>query len=588
MKKYVLGVLGLLILLLGGALYARHELFRRAAGLPEFTTANWVASTVELPMRDGVKLHTEIYLPQGLERAPTILVRSPYEYLKPIEAMQCQTLTRFGYACVLQDVRGQMASEGDWEPVLHERDDGLDTLAWLVKQPFIDGNIGMRGPSYLTCTQWAVADVLPPEVKTLIPSVFGTDLRKVFYERGLLRDDVLTAWATLMPGRGMRQTAGKDYLAAARFQPAIDADAKFMTKKLPWYRDTLAASSPDDPYWETAQMKEFREIPEKTKVPMLFVGAFFDPFFEAQRDTWERLPSRDQSVFVIGPWNHLGLTSGDFDFSSSPGRLDQWPMMLEWFDHTLKGQPLRKLVPGQVQTWGVGDEAYQFHSTWPSKDVTRTTFELGGAAQANACTGGVLSASATPSEKIEFTFDPANPVPTRGGASLLSFAFFRNLGITPGPVAQGDSCTRDDVLTFRTEPVSVKTRLSGAARLHLTVTSSAPDTAFVARLIAEQNGQALLVRENAATLAYPTAEVRTPQTVTPGTPVVLDIDFWPIEWVLPPGGRWRVDVTSSSFPALHVHSNRAGPWQLQTGFDVATQTLLLGEGQARLELPLAP
>ena len=236
MKKYVLGVLALLVLLLGGALYARHELFRRAAGLPEFTTANWVASTVELPMRDGVKLHTEIYLPQGLERAPTILVRSPYEYLKPIEAMQCQTLTRFGYACVLQDARGQMASEGNWEPVLHERDDGLDTLAWLVKQPFVDGNIGMRGPSYLTCTQWAVADVLPPEVKTLIPSVFGTDLRKVFYERGLLRDDVLTAWATLMPGRGMRQTAGKDYLAAARFQPAIDADEKFMTKKLPWYR----------------------------------------------------------------------------------------------------------------------------------------------------------------------------------------------------------------------------------------------------------------------------------------------------------------------------------------------------------------
>lgn len=193
-----------------------------------------------------------------------------------------------------------------------------------------------------------------------------------------------------------------------------------------------------------------------------------------------------------------------------------------------------------------------------------------------------------PNEKVEFKFDPADPVPTRGGSSLLSFAFFRNLGITPGPVAQGDSCTRDDVLTFRTEPVSAKTRLSGAARLHLTVTSSAPDTAFVARLIAEQDGQALLVRENAATLAYPTAEVRSPQSVTPGTPVELDIDFWPIEWVLPPGGRWRVDVTSSSFPALHVHSNRAGPWQLQTGFDVATQTLLLGEGQARLELPLAP
>ena len=362
MKKYILGLFALLLLLLGSALYARHELFRRAAGLPEFTTADWVASTVELPMRDGVKLHTEIFVPSGVDRAPTILVRSPYEYLKPIEAMQCQTLTRFGYACVLQDTRGQMASEGEWEPIIHERDDGLDTLAWLVKQPFVDGNIGMRGPSYLTCTQWAVADVLPPEVKTLIPSVFGTDLRLVFYERGLLRDDVLTAWATLMPGRGMRQTAGRDYLAAARSLPAIDADEKFMTKRLPWYRDTLAAAAPDDAYWETAQMRDFRAVPEKVKVPMLFVGAFFDPFFEAQRDTWNRLATRDQSTYVIGPWNHLGLTSGNFDFSNAPGRLEQWPMMLEWFDHTLKGRPLRKLVPGKVQVWGVGDEAYQYYA----------------------------------------------------------------------------------------------------------------------------------------------------------------------------------------------------------------------------------
>ena len=177
-------------------------------------------------------------------------------------------------------------------------------------------------------------------------------------------------------------------------------------------------------------------------------------------------------------------------------------------------------------------------------------------------------------------------MPTRGGASLLSFAFFRNLRITPGPVEQGDSCTRDDVLTFRTEPATSATRLSGAAKLHLLVTSSAPDTAFVARLIAEQSGQALLVRENAATLAYPTADVGSPQTVTPGTQVEISIDFWPIEWVLPAGGRWRVDITSSSFPALHVHSNRATAWQLETDFDVATQTLQLGDGKARLELPL--
>lgn len=586
MKRFVLVVFVVLVSVLAVGAWKRHELFRRAAKLPEFTAPGSVDTVVEVPMRDGVKLHTEIYLPEGVARAPTILVRNPYEYLKPVEKLQCQTMTRYGYACVLQDVRGQMESGGDWEPIIHEHDDGLDTLAWLVKQPFVDGHIGMRGPSYLTCTQWAMADELPPEVKTLVPSVFGTDLRKVFYERGLFRHDVLTAWATLMPGRGMRQLAGNDYLEASKYRPPIDADEKFMTKKIGWYRDALQASDPASPYWDSEQMRTFRAMPEKVKVPMLFVGAFFDPFFMAHRDTWDRLATKDQSVFVIGPWNHLGISSGDFDFAAAPGRLDQWPLMLEWFNHTLKGQPLETLTPGTVRTWGVGDEAWIDHPVWPQA-VAPTTLHLGDATHANACTGGTLTATTTASETVGYRFDPANPVPTQGGASLLSFAFFRTLGITPGPVEQGKTCERDDVLTFRTEPTTSPQRLSGAARLKLTVKSSAPDTAFVARLIAEQNGQALLVREDAATLKWPTADA-TAQSPAPGTEVELSIDFWPIEWVLPAGGRWRVDVTSSSFPALHVHSNRAGPWELQTGADVAEQTLVLGASRSTLELPLLP
>jgi putative CocE/NonD family hydrolase len=587
-KKLFLASL-LLLTVCGGALQQRHELFRRAAKLPAFTQGPGVDRVEQVVLRDGTKLHTEIYLPDGVEKAPTILVRNPYEYLKPIEQMQCQTLTRYGYACVLQDVRGQMASEGDWEPIIHEREDGFDTLAWLVKQPFVDGNIAMRGPSYLTCTQWAVADELPPEVKTLVPQVFGTDLRKVFYERGLFRHDILTAWATLMPGRGMRQLAGSDYLEAANFRPLADADEKFMTKKLQWYRDAQASSSPSAPYWFSPQMEQFRTVPERVKVPMLFIGGFFDPFFMAQRDSWERLATQSQSVFVLGPWNHLNLTSGDADFSTAPGRLDQWPVLLEWFDHTLKGKPLTSLKPGTVQVWGVGDSKYRAIERWPAVGLEPTTYQLGGGAQSNRCEGGVLSTTTTPSEVVSYTFDPKNPVPTRGGASLLSFAFFRTLGIWPGPVDQAQNCARDDVLTFKSEPVKEAVRLSGTAQLKLVVKSTAPDTAFVARLIAEQDGKALLVRENAATLAYPKSDVLAPQApVTPGTEVEVIIDFWPIEWVLPAGARWRVDVMSSSFPALHVHSNRAGPWELEKDVDVATQTLMLGEGQAKLELPLQP
>ncbi len=583
-KRVVLTVCGLLLAVPLLALWQRHTLFRHATGLPAFTSADFTTETVWVTMRDGVKLHTELFLPADLEKAPVVLVRNPYQTLRSIERVQCGALARLGYACVLQDVRGQLDSEGEWYPIIHEREDGLDTLAWLTKQPWQDGHIGMRGPSYLTCVQWAMADELPPEVKTLVPSMFGTDLRQVFYERGLFRHDLLTAWATLMPQRGMNYTAGYRYLEAAAHRPALEADEKFMGQRVTWYRDLLHAASPTHDFWFTPQMTTLRAAPEKTRVPMLFLAGFFEPFFATHLDAWQRSATKDQSVFVVAPLNHVAMVSGDSD-TAAPGRLDHWPLMLEWFDHHLKGRPLRTLTPGTVKLWGVGDDAWRTLPDWPPPAPTVMSWPLGRPRDSNTCEGGSLG-FIDRAESVDFTFDPANPVPTRGGASLLSFVFFRYLGLTPGPLAQRpeDSCLRDDVLTFRSEPVATAQRLSGAAKLKLEVSSSAPDTAFVARLIAEADGKALLVREAAATLAWPDAQATEPRETPPGTKVLLELDFWPIDWELPAGGRWRLDVTSSSFPALHVHSNRATPWETEPGFDVAKQTVYFGPSQ--LELPL--
>jgi uncharacterized protein len=579
--------IGLLASVVGvGLVVVREELFRRQAKLPAFTHEFGGSDDVFVPMRDGVKLHAEVFRPAGVERAPTILIRNPYTPLRTLERFQCRIVTRYGYACVLQDVRGQMESEGEWQPIINERDDGLDTVAWLVKQPFVDGNIGMRGPSYLGCVQLVMADVLPPEVKTLVPGVFGVDFRLAAYERGLLRHDLLTAWATLMPERGMRFTAGSDFLAASAHRPAMEADERYMTKVLPWYRDLLTAEAPGAPYWQTTQQTTFRGIPEKAKVPMLFLAAFFDPFLAAQVDAWTRLATKSQSVLVVGPWNHLNMTSGDMTYEVETGRFDQWSLLLEWFDHHLKGKPLVTLKPGTVRTLGPGDHAWRTHETWPDSSIEKTVLHLGNATASQGCDGGTLTAEPASPSSTTYVFDPANPVPARGGAAMLSFAFFRSLGITPGPVDQGDSCTRSDVLTFKGEPLSRETRLSGSARASLIVASTAPDTAFVGRLIAEQDGKALLVREAAATLAFPTATTLERATYTPGTTTTVSLDFWPMEWTLPKGARLRLDLTSSSFPVVHTHSNRAGPWALQTGVDVATQTLHVGEGASVLELPL--
>lgn len=566
------------------AYWQRHEIYRRLAGLPEFTVADFTEETVMVPMRDGVKLSTAIFRPAGVDKAPTIFVRNPYKMLRNIERLQCGALARLGYACVVQDVRGMMDSEGDWYPIIHERDDGLDAMKWLVAQPWHDGNIGMRGVSYLACVQWAIADELPPEVKTLVPSMFGTDLRQVFYERGLFRHEILTAWAMLMPDRGMHHFAGYDYLKAAAHRPAMEIDEKFIGKRVDWYRDLLHAQSPDAPFWSTPEQLTFRATPEKTKVPMLFVAGFFEPFFATHKESWDRLATQKDSVFLVGPWNHITFVSGDYE-GPAPKRLSQWPIMFEWFEHHLKGKPLTTLTPGTVRLWGIGDEGWHDVPQWPQAQQTMTVFPLGRASAAQGCEGGSLG-EAEFTEWAKYRFDPANPVPTRGGAALLSFAFFRYLGFTPGPLNQlpDDSCAREDVLTFRSAIAAKPQRLSGAAKLKLRVTSTAPDTAFVARLIAEQDGKALLVREAAATLAWPTANTTEPQRPETRSPTNVEIDFWPIEWTLPAGGRWRLDITSSSFPALQVHSNRATPWETEGGFDVADQAIQMGASQ--LELPL--
>lgn len=586
--KGLAALTGACALLLVVGLWSSFSLFRAWRHLPPFTHGAASPTTTTVALRDGVALHTQLFLPEGPGPFPTVLVRNPYELLNTLELFHCGLLNRYGYACVLQDVRGRLDSPGEWNPLVHERDDTLDAVAWLIAQPFVDGNVAMMGPSYLAASQLAAADSMPPQVKTLIPAVFGTELYEAFYERGLLRHDVLTAWATLMPDKGMRRWASSDYLAAAARRPAIDADVRYMTRQLDWYRSVLDSSNPKGPFWSTPAMQRFREGPARTHLPVLLLGGFFEPFFLSQARTWASLSSQAQSVWLIGPWDHLGVPSGALAAPSGAegSGLYPWPQLLEWLDHHLKGKPLRTLKPGTVRTLAFGStEGWREHAAWPAP---RSALELtlGAGEQAQSCAGGSLAEAAGPDSSATFVYDPAQPNPTRGGASLLSFAFYRWLGLTPGPAEQGNSCARDDVLTFRGAPLTTPLRLSGAPTLKLTVRSTAPDTAFVARLIQEHDGKAVLIREAAATLAWPTADAAAPQDYTPGSDATLQLDFWPLDWVAPAGARLRVDLSSSSFPALHAHNNRKGDWAREAGFDVATQTVVLGEGKSALRLPL--
>ena len=137
--------------------------------MPTFT----VETGVMVPMRDGVRLATDVYRPaEG--SVPTLLTRTPYN--KDVVAGFSDDLDLFralraGYAVVVQDVRGRFASEGTFDAYHQEAADGCDTMAWITAQPWSDGAIGTFGKSYLGCTQWLVGPQQPPGLRAMAPSM---------------------------------------------------------------------------------------------------------------------------------------------------------------------------------------------------------------------------------------------------------------------------------------------------------------------------------------------------------------------------------------------------------------------------------
>ncbi|MGB0922112.1 MAG: CocE/NonD family hydrolase [Alphaproteobacteria bacterium] len=580
--KFTSIIIAAVVVIGSGAYLARHDLMRMRSDLPPFTHSAGESFDVMVPMDDGVKLYTTVQLPDGDGPFPAVLIRSPYTQVSFIfRNIFCGRFVRYGYACVLQDTRGQGKSEGGWNPGGNvEIPDGRDALAWLTQQDFQDGNIAMVGASYLASVQFsALAGGAPPELKTIIPAMYATDNRKANFQAGLFRHETFTAWASMMRGsnsEGLSQ-AGEDYQKAIRHRPHNKVDTEIFGMEMPWYQSMISATSPADSHWQSKDTVKVRDVPENMTIPVLMIGGWYDVFFGPQFEDWQRLATQSRSRYILGPYTHPG-GYGELDMPNAEGGQFQWAEMLPWLEHHLKGKPLT-LEPG-LKLYVIGDGKWQVRKDWPNPDATQT-YHLANLDAANNCEGGELSAA--PGEgQATYAYDPDNPVPTKGGSGMLAFNIPGFGGADPSNVEQSGMCERDDVLTFQTEPLSDSLLISGKISVTLDVASTAPDTAFSAKLIEVfADGRAYNIRDSITTLAYRNG-AKAPQDYTPGERVSVTIDFWPIAWRMQPGSKLRLDVSSSDFPKFHAHTNRAGPWEQQTGADVAQQTIFGG----RIDLPV--
>ena len=266
-----------------------------------------------MEMDDGVKLRTMFWKPAGKNPYPLILLRSCYPNQEPILVIKAEEICRRGFGVMLQWCRGTGGSEGEWEPNIYDRADGLAAMRWLQNDPEVE-SIGYWGDSYLAYTGWCMADAVPDKCKTMYLGVYGCDRHVSAYQDGLFRQDILTGWA--MGNAGVPVNA--DYMESCRYRPQVGVDEALWGVKLPWYRDWITNTDRDCEYWSQGLWQKLKETPSEMKIPVFIRDGWYDHHLGSAIATYSYLSeeSRAHTTLQLGPWNHMygcALTGQKFD-----------------------------------------------------------------------------------------------------------------------------------------------------------------------------------------------------------------------------------------------------------------------------------
>ena len=615
---------------------------------PEYELA--VTRDVMVPMRDGVRLATDLYRParNGAaveQRFPVILERTPYDKTAASRSERTPDVARpksraevagffvrRGYVVVYQDCRGRYASEGEFVKYLSDGDDGYDTCAWILAQPWCNGRIGTMGLSYAAHTQGALGSAGAPGVAAMFLDSGGFSNA---YQGGIRQGGAFelkqATWAFNQALESPEVEAEPRRLAAMK---AIDIRAWF--RRMPWSRgDSPVSLAPEyEDYlfdqWEHGEFDDFWKqlgiyaqgfydrFPEAAMVHM---SSWYDPYPRTATENYIGLSRRKRGPvrLILGPWTHgdRQLTwAGDVDFgprATLDGNLatDFLTLRLRWFDRWLRGiengverEPAVRLFvmgggTGRKNSSGRLDHggSWRAESDWPLPDTRWTPFYLH--------RSGLL-APAVPEEAAgfrEYVYDPEAPVPTIGGTVtsgqpvMVGGAFDQR----EGPRFFGSRepyrplADRDDVLVFETPPLDADLEVTGPVVVNLWISSSAPDTDFTAKLIDVYppsadypSGFAMNLTDGIIRARYRRSWER-PELMIPGTVYPVRIEAFPTSNRFVRGHRIRLDISSSNYPHFDANPNTGEPEGRSRSRRVATNRIYLEAGHpSHVVLPVIP
>lgn len=533
-----------------------------------------IDKNVMVPMHDGVRLATDVYRLDDAIPAPVLITRTPYDKEHTVSGSQTFDILRAvqtGYIVVIQDVRGRYASEGEFDPMVHETLDGVDTFARAAAQAWSHGIVGTFGGSYLGATQWLPAREQPPALQAMAPSVTFSDMyegsayqggAKVLHDLRWVVEDILPNVIQRRVARGGKPPESEIRLDVnAELASLPLADHPLIRDAAAFYRDRLTRPTADA-YWRPmSPCAGYEQI----TVPALNITGWYDIFLWGTFQNYQGMRKRGGSEqacqnqrLIIGPWSHSNFTGSfperEFGATGSHSAIDLTGLQLRWFDHWLKGTDNGVDQEPPVTLFVMGIDRWRTEADWPLPDTQYRSYYLHSEGSANTLHGnGTLSAEPPGDELPDvYLFNPLRPVPTVGGQVLFPG------GNTIGPRDQRTVETRDDVLVYSTPVLERPIEVTGPIELCLFVTSSARDTDFTGKLVdVYPDGRAMILTEGILRTRYRTSMIE-PEPLEPDTIYELHLDLWATANVFLPSHRIRLEVSSSNFPRFDRNSNTGG------------------------------
>jgi uncharacterized protein len=534
-----------------------------------------VERNVPARMRDGTILYADVYRPAAPGRYPTLLTRTPYDKALRGPVPFVIRAASAGYAVVVQDVRGRFTSEGQFYTFVNERDDGYDTLEWLVSEPWCDGNIGMFGGSYVGLTQWQAALSGHPALKAIVPNVTASNYHDGWtYQGGAFELQFNLSWtmSVLALNTVLRSLNGD--LTSPNVQAILDASdnlpEEYLRRPLaghpilreyaPYYDDWLDHPTYDD-FWRKLDV---RQGYESMSVASLSSGGWYDIFLGGTIENFTGMRAaappgeKNRHHLLVGPWNHGGMASGnpigDYDFGmrSTGALIDADGLSLRWYDRWLRGIENGIENEPPVRIFVMGTNTWRSEQEWPLPHTEWQEWFLHSGGRANTLNGdGALSRETPHAEPPDaYVYNPRNPVPTRGGGLCCNAVYALGGAWDQRPVEQ-----REDVLVYTSAPVERAKEVTGPIRMILYASSTAPDTDFTAKLVdVAPCGFARNLTDGIIRARY-RYSMSEPSLIEPGEVVEYEIDLWATGNVFKEGHRIRVEISSSNFPRFDRNPN---------------------------------